>query len=152
MKQHTNKRELYSAGLMMLIGIGTTIGSLDYGLGTLARMQPGYFPLLLGVLLMLISALIIATPSTPEDESSEPASATHYRPWIFVAVGVVAFMVLGKFGGLVPATFTLIFLSAMGDRSNTVKAAFALAVGMTAMAVGVFHYAMQMQFPLFTWG
>jgi hypothetical protein len=137
---------------MMLIGIGTTIGSLDYGLGTLARMRPGYFPLLLGILLMMISALIIATPSIPEEEQDVSSPGAHYRPWVFVAIGVVAFMVLGKFGGLVPATFALIFLSALGDRSNSMKAALALAVGMTVMAVGVFHYAMQMQFPLFTWG
>lgn len=137
---------------MMLIGIGTAIGSLDYGLGTLARMQPGYFPFLLGLLLIGIAALIIATPTDEEKTQSEAPAGSHYRPWCFVTIGVIAFMLLGKWGGLVPATFSLILISALGDRTNSFKASLALAAGMTAMAVVVFHYGMQMQFPLFTWG
>lgn len=148
----TNKRELYSAGLMLFIGIGTTIGSLNYGIGTLARMGPGYFPLILGIVLILIGALIIATPLTEEDAAYEWSGGRQYRSWIIVIAGMLAFMILGKYGGLVPATFALIFMTALGDRSNSIKAAFALAAGVTIAAVGVFHYAMQMQFPLFTWG
>lgn len=64
----------------------------------------------------------------------------------------MAFILIGKFGGLVPATFALVFISAMGDRQHTVRSAALLAVGVTLLGVAVFSWALQLQFPLFRWG
>ncbi len=61
-------------------------------------------------------------------------------------------IVIGKWGGLVPATFAMILVAALGDRKNSVRSAFFLALGVTAAAVAIFHYGLQLQFPLFTWG
>lgn len=152
MKRLTNRRELSSAGLMMLIGLGTAIGSLDYQTGTLSRMGPGFFPLMLGLLLVLVSLLIIVTPVSQEDEQAHLPLSRQIRPWTLVITGMVAFIILGKYGGLIPAAMALIFISAMGDKNNTVKGALILAIAVTAVSVGIFHYGMQMQFPLFRWG
>lgn len=153
MRLKINRQELYSAGLMMLIGIGTVVGSLNYDIRTLARMGPGYFPLLLGVMLIVVGALILATPSTDIDEDLERGKGEpQYRAWGFVVLGVVLFITLGHYGGLVPATFALVVVSALGDQSNSLKAALALGVAITLMAVGIFHFGLQMQFPLFAWG
>ena len=147
------KSDLVSAGLLVLLGIGLASGSLQYGIGTLARMGPGYFPLLLGVLLIGIGALIGVSPAQSSERSdASSGSRLAIRPWICVVCGVLAFIVLGQYGGLVPATFALIFISALGDKHNSLRAALALAVGVTVAAALIFVYGMQMQFPLFTWG
>lgn len=147
------KNDLVSAGLLVLLGIGLAAGSLQYGIGTLARMGPGYFPLLLGVLLIGIGALIGVSPVPPAEGRGAPDGARlALRPWICVVCGVLAFIVLGQYGGLVPATFALIFISALGDKHNSLRAALGLATGVTVAAVLIFFYGMQMQFPLFTWG
>lgn len=153
MRLSINRNELLSSGLMMLIGIGTVIGSFNYDIDTLSRMGPGYFPLLLGALLILISALILAMPSTKIDEDlNRYGGEPQYRAWAFVVSGMVLFIVLGHYGGLVPATFALVFVSALGDRSNSVKAAMLLGLVVSIMAVAIFHYGLRMQFPLFVWG
>lgn len=152
MRKWTNKRELMSAGLMMLIGLGTAAGSLEYNTGTLARMGPGFFPLMLGLMLMLVAALIIATPVGNEDEQEGPPLGAQLRPWTMVTLGVVAFIFVGQYGGLVPAAFTLIVISAMGDKNNSLLGSIILAICVTAVAVAIFHYGMKMQFPLFRWG
>lgn len=152
MRLNINRKELYSAGLMMLIGIGTTVGSLDYDVRSLARMGPGYFPLMLGVGLMIIAALILVTPSDDADMVTEDDNRPQFRGWACVIIGVVLFIVLGKYGGLVPATFALVMVSALGDDGNSVIASAVLGLAITAMAVGIFHFGLQMQFPLFTWG
>jgi high-affinity Fe2+/Pb2+ permease len=64
----------------------------------------------------------------------------------------VAFIVLGEYGGLVPATFAIVFISALGDRNNSLKQAFWLSAGMVVIAVVIFWWALQMQFDLFRWG
>jgi hypothetical protein len=46
----------------------------------------------------------------------------------------------------------VVFIAALGDRQNSVKAAFYLALSITAVSVVVFWWALQVQFPLFNWG
>lgn len=154
-----HKQKYYSAGFMLLIGVATALGSLGYGTGTLARMGPGYFPLLLGILLALIGILIAITPDSADeiaaDADHEPFATVvrrRIRPWSAAIGSIVAFIVLGKYGGLVPATFVLIFGSSLGDPKNSLKASFWLAVGVVAFAIAAFHYGLQLQFPLFSWG
>lgn len=154
-----HKHKYYSAGLMLFIGVGTALGSLRYGMGTLGRMGPGYFPLLLGIVLSIIGVLIAITPDSPDERQADAerkpfreVMRPRIRPWCAAVGGVIAFVVIGKFGGLVPATFVLIFASALGDRENSLKACFWLATGVVAFAVAAFHYGLQLQFPLFSWG
>jgi hypothetical protein len=154
-----HKHKYYAAGLMLLIGMVTALGSLGYGMGTLGRMGPGYFPLLLGILLVFVSILIAVTPDSADeiraDAEREPfrvIARRRLRPWSARVGGVIAFIVIGKYGGLVPATFVLIFMSALGDPKNSVKASFWLAIGVVAFAIVAFHYGLQLQFPLFSWG
>lgn len=153
------KQKFLSAGLMVLIGIGTTVGSFNYNIGEIARMGPGYYPLILGVTLTLLGLLIAFTPDSPDEMLADrqrqafmASVRSHLRAWVACVGGVIAFIILGKWGGLVPATFVLIFMAAQGDPKNSVPASLLLAAGVTAFAVAVFHYGMQMQFPLFTWG
>jgi len=153
-----NKRELLSAGLMVFFGVGVILNSLQYNIGSLARMGPGFFPLLLGAALTFIGAiafvgaLTIATPFNQNDATGKSLWGGIYRPWLVVIAGIFVFMVLGIYGGLIPATFALIFVTTHADRRNTTKSAFILATCVTIAAVVVFYFAMQMQFPLFRWG
>ncbi len=156
-----NKNELYSGGLMMLIGIGTLVGSLEYRTGTLARMGPGYFPLMLGAALIIIAILILASPSqqsaveesaAAQAEESEDVVKQPWRAPVCVVVAVVLFIILGKYGGLVPATFVVVLVSALGDPDNSVVTALVAALAVTLFAIAVFHFGLRMQFPLFTWG
>ena len=41
---------------------------------------------------------------------------------------------------------------ALGDRKNTIKQAILLSLAMSAIAVVVFWWALQLQLPLFRWG
>lgn len=148
----TNRRELYSAGLMLVVGIGTTVGSLNYPLGEVQNMGPGYYPLLLGIVLTVLGALTIATPITAHDKETKSLWRGNPRAWVAVTVGISTFVVIGRYGGFVPAAFFLVGIAALGDPKNTLKSAFLLAFCVTIAAVLVFHYGMQMQFPLFQWG
>lgn len=151
-----NRKELWSAALMVFIGMATVIGSTNYNIGSLARMGPGYFPMVLGVILMILGIIALVSPSLeggPAGDGMEilPA-ATQIKTWFLVVFSVGAFVVVGKYGGLVPATLILTTLSTLADKGNSVKTAVMVGVILTLMTVAVFHYGLQMQFPLFTWG
>ena len=154
MKRLINKsnRDYYGGALMFLIGLGAILQGRTYSMGTLSRMGPGFFPVSLGVILALAGAAIALSARFAEREAEEKALPPEWRGWFCISLSIVAFVVLGKYGGLVAATFAIVFISALGDRQNTIKSALVLAVAIVVICLVVFWWALQMQFPLFGWG
>lgn len=152
------KHKYLSGGTVFLIGLGAVLGGMQYQVGSMARMGPGFFPVMLGAAMVGLGLLIALTPDSPDeiladqdDESFKSKIKKHVRPWSAIIGGMILFIVLGTHAGLVPATFSLVFIAALGDHNNSIKAGFWLSVGVTIFTVIVFHYGMQMQFPLFAW-
>ena len=151
------KKDYYGGALMIIIGVAAAYAASGYHLGTLARMGPGFFPFAVGVLLALVG-LVIALSA--RFDNGPPAASGHgygsgmpdLRGCACIIAGILAFLLLGEYGGLLPATFAIVFISALGDRGNTVKQAALLALGMCAIAAIVFWWALQLQMPLFRWG
>jgi hypothetical protein len=154
------RKDAMAGALMFAIGLAVTAQAMTYPLGTLAHMGPGFFPSALGVLLALIGVGIAL--SRPADVSSAdagearfarpPARKPEWRGWACITLGIVSFIVLGHYGGLLPATFGVVFISALGDRDNTIRSASYLALAISAVCVVVFWWALKIQLPLFQWG
>lgn len=143
-------KDLLGGLLVMLIGLGVVLQAQAYKIGTLRAMGPGFFPLALGVILVITGALILLG-SKPEGAAG-PALAAQWRGWFCICASLATFTVMGVYGGLVPATFAVVFIAALGDHTNTLRTAIILAAAMTVICVVVFWWALQMQFPLFRWG
>ena len=75
-----------------------------------------------------------------------------WRGWFCICASIVAFAAIGKYGGLLPATFAIVFIAALGDRQNTLLNAVVLASAISIVCVIVFWWALQLQLPLFGWG
>ena len=85
----------FFAGLMYLVvGAAFAIGATEYNIGTGARMGPGYFPLILGVILGLIGSVIAfkATLNGPGD--GDPVGKWAWRQILFVLGANFAFGIL----------------------------------------------------------
>jgi hypothetical protein len=66
--------------------------------------------------------------------------------------GPIAFIILGEYFGLVPATYACVFIPALGDRTATLKGSAILAAGVTVFGVALFVYVLKIPFPMFRWG
>ena len=149
-------RDRVGGAAMIAIGAAAAWRSIDYKLGTLTNMKPGFFPAAIGIGLVLIGMVIIAgSRSRPE-----PALAVQipeqplpqepqWRGWLCIAAALAAFVILGQHAGLVAATLAVTFIAAMGDRRNTPLRAGLLALGVLAVSVTVFWWGLGLQFPLF---
>jgi hypothetical protein len=140
---------------MVLIGLGAAVGGVSYKVGTLTRMGAGFFPLALGVLLIVLGLLIAGNAWRGQAEvgllagqGDRSGSRAEWRGWLCILAGIGSFTIIGPYGGLLPATFTTVFISALGDRDNTFVSALALATLMSVIAVVVFWWALQLQIPL----
>lgn len=154
-------KDYYGGALMVLIGVSAIYAASGYHIGSLSRMGPGFFPAAIGTLLACVGVLIAASARRkPETDKSEGGAAQHGHPTSLpdpraaacIVLGILAFLLLGEYGGLLPATFGITFISALGDRTNTWRQALILALAMCAVAVVVFWWALQLQLPLFQWG
>jgi len=154
---HINKDHI-GGTLMTLTGLVSMMSGLQYHTGSLSRMGPGFFPVALGTLLAFVGILIAITgngktaPDAGHEEHSHGHGLPDLRGTVCILAAVVGFVVVGRYGGLIPATFSIVFISALGDRTNTLKRAILLALAMCVVAAVVFAWALKLQLPLFAWG
>ncbi len=145
-------KDYIGGGLMCLIGIAAIIQSIQYNIGSVSEMGSGFFPAALGAVLTLIGVAIVLRAAALADTAVSVRLPPEWRGWTCVLLSVIAFVVLGEYGGLAPATFASVFIAALGDRQNSLLSAFLLAAVMVAIAAVVFWWLLQVQFPLFSWG
>jgi len=144
-------RDRVSGVVLLVLGLAIVGQGLEYRMGALTRMGAGFVPVVLGTLLALVGVAIWIT-SEPGDFGDAKSMPTEWRGWLCVLGGVLAFVVFGVYGGLVPATFLSVFIAAMGERGNSVRTSLLLATGITVAGVVIFVLGLKMTFPLFTWG
>ena len=146
-----HKKDFYAGVVMILLGAGVALNSTTYSLGTLTHMGPGMFPFMLGIVLAFVGILIfgtaVLTPHDP-DERILPKNR-EWRGWFCILAGPLMFMVFGEYLGMVPAIFACVFVSALGDRTATLKSSFLLAAGMAISGTILFSYILKIPFPIF---
>ena len=156
---HRFRKDYYGGALMVLTGLAAVFAGLQYHTGTLSRMGPGFFPVAVGALLAFVGVLIASSarnqPAAAQAQASghgHSHAAPDLRGTACIVLGTLAFLLFGVYGGMIPATFSIVFISALGDRNNNIKQAACLAVAMCVIAAVVFSWLLQIQLPLFTWG
>jgi putative tricarboxylic transport membrane protein len=148
----TSNKDYYGGALMIAIGLAAVIQGRQYPIGTLSRMGPGFFPVAVGAILAFTGLAIAVTARFAARKAEETALPPEWRGWFCIGLSIVAFVVLGRYGGLVPATFAIVFIAALADRQNTILAASVLALSTVVICIVVFWWALQMNFALFGWG
>jgi hypothetical protein len=131
------------AGLVF-IGFGVAFGyaAYHYNLGTALRMGPGYFPLVLAGLLVLLGAGVVIEGLAGGDQS--PMGPIPWRGIIFLTVSVVFFGFTVRRMGLAPALFVASFLAALSSNRNGLIAAVVLAASLTLFCIVIFWWALGM--------
>jgi putative Ca2+/H+ antiporter (TMEM165/GDT1 family) len=146
------KRDFYAGGLMVLLGLGIALKGATYRAGTLMHMGPGFLPTALGVLMVLLGIAIAAAALTPSDEDQGILPANpQWWAWFCILMSPVCFIFFGHYFGMAPATFSCVFVAAIGDKDKTWLATFVLATVVTVFGVGLFSYFLQVPMPIFTW-
>ena len=156
LRELIGKRDFYAGGLMILLGLGVALKGTSYRAGTLMHMGPGFLPTALGILLVLLGiAIAAAGMSSGPDEHGEDQSLLPENPqwwaWFCILMSPICFIFFGRYFGMAPATFTCVFIAALGDKTASWLSTFVLATVVTVFGVGLFSYFLQVPMPIFTW-
>ena len=150
------RRDFCAGGLMILFGLIAAVNGPNYRIGTLMHMGPGFMPTALGVVLILLGVAIAGTASVGADDGEGSdgnllPEHPQWLAWLCILAGPFLFIMFGSVGGMAPATFACVFVSALGDREATWKSSLVLALGMTIFGVILFHYLLQIPMPVLEW-
>ena len=147
------KRDFYAGALVIFFGLVMALKGPGYRLGTLMHMGPGFLPTALGVILVCLGIAIAGTGLTVPEGEDEDILPEHpeWFAWACILAGPLCFILFGSFFGLIPAIFSCVFVSSLGDRTATLRGSIILAAVVTAFGVGLFSYILQVPMPLLTW-
>lgn len=113
MIRNRDKSDVAFALVIVLFGLYVAWSGVELSIGRLARIGPGFFPLVLGV---AIAALGIGVLFEPRD--AEEKGSPNLRALLFVSLALLAFAWLVERAGLFPATAALVLLVAAGSRDR----------------------------------
>jgi hypothetical protein len=139
-------RDFWAGAIYIAFGAAAVLIGRDYPLGSGARMGPGYFPALLGWLLMAIGALALGRSLL---RKGFPVGAIAWRPLALVTGGTVLFGLLLRPAGAVAALAVLLVVSALASRQSRADLPTALAfAGLVAFCVAVFVKGLGVPMPI----
>jgi len=145
--QIRNHRDLWAGVLFFAIGAGFAILSQQYHVGTAARMGPGYFPTMLGIILALLGVIIFAGAfSAGNDEAG--ITAVGWRELGLILASVALFALTLPSLGIVVAIVALIGVSSVASHEFNLRDTLISLAILLLLAYVVFVQALELQFPL----
>ncbi|SAL51464.1 Tripartite tricarboxylate transporter TctB family protein [Caballeronia udeis] len=135
-----NDKTLLSGIVFGLIGTAVLCLDRNYELGSATAMGPGYFPMLIGVLLVALGLanVVIALKARSPSRLDQPA----LRALLMIALGVLLFGVVIDRFGLLPAILALVACASLtGARYRLWEVVVIFAI-LSMIAGGLFVYGL----------
>lgn len=135
------------AGGMVLAAIGLFVALYavaNYDIGTLRRMGPGFFPVLLGGTLAILGLLIALRGWTLTGGGTHIA----FKETFLVLAAIIVFALGLERAGLVVTTMTTALIASLATPDRRIGWRLVLAATVTLLSVAVFHFGLKMTLPL----
>jgi hypothetical protein len=140
-----SNRDFWAGVMLIATGAAAIVIARDYAFGDALRMGPGYFPSVLGGLLILFGIYLVAAGLRRNEKIEGNWSL---RALIVLPLSLVLFGLLMDHAGFVPALMVLVVGSAAAGSEFNLIEVLALAVGLTAFAVVLFIWGLGLPYPL----
>jgi len=142
-----NPQDFWAGIMFVFFGAFFAILGVQYKIGTAAKMGPGYFPTVLGVIVILLG-IAISMGSMTFSESDHKAIKFGWPPLFYILGSVVLFGLLLRPLGLILSLFLLIAICSYASRKFSWRSMLLNSAVLILMCVGIFVWALQLQIPL----
>jgi hypothetical protein len=139
--------------MFTVVGVAFAWGATTYTVGNGARMGPGYFPLMLGIVMAIIGMIITFTALVTETPDGDKIGKWAWKQVFFILGANLAFGILlgglPSLGvpamGLIAAIYALTIIASLAGHEFNIKSVLILA---TVLAIGsyfAFIWALKLQ-------
>ncbi|WP_332719814.1 tripartite tricarboxylate transporter TctB family protein [Pelagibacterium mangrovi] len=154
-----SRSRLIEAGggaILVLFGIAFAIGALQYQIGDFIDMGPGMFPLIVGVAIALLGAIVMLMGLSGPPHDTEPFDAPAFRRQMgvlgLVSVSLLVFGLLIRGFGMFPAIIGLVLLVGLTERERRPVTSVVTAIVLAVLAWLIFSRGLGMNIPALRWG
>ncbi|MDI9234977.1 tripartite tricarboxylate transporter TctB family protein [Limnohabitans lacus] len=154
--QIKSQKDFFSGLMFTVVGASFAYGATSYSIGTGGRMGPGYFPLLLGVILAILGSAIMFKALVVETQDGEKIGKWAWKPLFFIIAANVLFGVLlgglPSLGlpamGLIAAIFGVTIVASLAGDTFKLKEVLILSVVLSIGSYLAFIMLLKLQFPV----
>ena len=151
-----SQKDFFAGLLFIVVGVAFAWGSSNYSVGNGARMGPGYFPLLLGILMAVLGGVITFNSLVVETEDGDKIGAWALKPLFFIISANLVFgLMLGGLPsiklpamGMIAGIYALTFISSLAGEEFDFKEVAILATVLSVMSYLAFVVLLKLQFPV----
>ena len=143
------RREVLCGASVIAVGTAAMAEALGYPFGSVARIGPGFLPVIYAGLLVTLGVVILAAGRGETAGIDRPA----LRPVIAVSAAFLAWAWLAPRAGLLVATMGLVIMAALSRPGLPRVAEIAtIAIGTAAVTGVLFVCVLALPLPLWPWG
>lgn len=144
-----NYRDIIGGAAVTLAGSFTIVHAMTtLNIGTVSQMGPGMFPVALGAILVGLGFTILI-PAFVGGGGEMPR--VNFRSLAMVGASMVAFALIARPLGLVPAIFALTFIAGRADGKMSLAGTVLLAAGLSLVVTLIFRVGLGLRLPIFNW-
>lgn len=143
-----SQRDFWSGLMFVVTGVVFAVGATSYPLGISARPGPGYFPLMLSVIMAILGAIVLFKSLTIETEGGDPIGDIAWRPLLVIVAAIAMFGVaLPRLGLVITVPMLIVLTSFAGDEFHW-KGVVANATVLTVGAWAIFVLGLKLTIPM----
>ena len=148
----SNKRDFLAGLVLVGFGVVTLLIGSNYRMGTAFRMGPGYFPVILSILLIVLGSITTGTALKSTKDLACPRLA--WRQLFIVSAAIVVFGLFINNAGLAAMAFALVLISRFSRSGYPWLETVVLSAAVSAACALLFYYILNVQIPLLPiwWG
>ncbi len=151
-----SQKDFFSGLMFTAVGVAFAVGATSFTVGDAARMGPGYFPLMLGILLAILGTVITIKSFSGGAPGGDRIGAFAWRPLFFVLFANIVFgallVGLPSIGfpamGMFVAIYALVFIASLAQKGSQFKQTLILATILALGSYVAFVYLLKLQFPV----
>lgn len=151
-----SQKDFFSGLMFTVVGASFAYGATSYNIGTGGRMGPGYFPLLLGVILAILGSAIMFKALVVETQDGEKIGKWAWKPLFFIIAANLLFgILLGGLPsvglpamGLIAAIFGVTIVASLAGDTFKLKEVLILSVVLSIGSYLAFIMLLKLQFPV----
>jgi hypothetical protein len=145
--QIKNQKDFWAGVMFVGFGVFFAAFGTQYTFGSAAHMGPGYFPTVLGLILVVLG-IVISVGSLSSKAGTEKVGKFAWSTLLLVLGPIALFGLLLNALGLILCLLMLIGISSYASHEFTWKATLGNAAVLIVLCLAVFVYALKLQFQL----